>query len=159
MKLSNKTILVCDCGGTMSINGASLAKACGVQDVPTIHHNLCKTELVHFENELGQGAIVVGCTQERPLFADVVTRHESQTGLHTVNIREHAAWGEEGADTQPKIAALLAAAAIDSPPVQSITLSSTGRVLVYGRDEVALEAANQLAKRLEVVLLLDATEP
>ena len=159
LKLSDKTILVCDCGRTMSVDGASLAQACGVREVPTIHHSLCKSELVNFEKELGNTAIVVGCTQERPLFVDTVTRHELQTSVHTVNIREHAAWGEEGGNAQPKIAALLAAAAIDSPPVQSITLSSTGRVLVYGRDEVALEAANQLAKRLEVVLVLDATEP
>src|SRR5205814_760153 len=52
------------------------------------------------------------------------------------------------------IAALLAAAAIEVPPTPGVILRSAGACLVYGRDEVALDAARQLNGRLEVTLLL-----
>ena len=160
VKLSDKSIIICDCGGTMSIDGANLAKSLSLHKVPTVHHNLCTKELIHFENELGNQPIIVGCTQERRLFNRTGAKHGFDKGLHSINIREHAAWGKEAAQAQPKIAALLAAGGVVAPLVQSVTLSSTGRVLVYGRDEVALEAANQLAsRRFDVTLLLDGTEP
>ena len=38
------------------------------------------------------------------------------------------------------MAALLAAAAEPSPPIQLVTLKSEGVALIYGRDEAAIEA-------------------
>ena len=74
--------------------------------------------------------------------------------LSFTNIRERAGWAEEAAEATPKIVALLAAAAIEVPPTPGVTLRSAGACLVYGRDEVALDAARQLSSRLDVTLLL-----
>ena len=57
-----------------------------------------------------------------------------------------------------KITALLAAAAVNIPLTPSVTLRSSGRILVYGCDETALEAARQLAGRLDVILVIDGAE-
>ena len=157
LKLSGKTILVCDCAGTMSIDGASLAKACSASVAPRIHHALCRSEIATFKDVLGD-SLVVACTQEEPLFQETAAKTNSDVAVNTVNIREHAAWGEEANRAEPKIASLLSAAAVDRPLIPSVTLTSKGRTLVYGCDEIALDAACQLASRLDVMLLLDSAE-
>ena len=40
------------------------------------------------------------------------------------------------------------------PPISLVTLESTGVALIYGRDEVAIEAAQRLADRLDITVLL-----
>ncbi|SVE41253.1 uncharacterized protein METZ01_LOCUS494107, partial [marine metagenome] len=125
LKLSGKTILVCDCAGTMSIDGASLAQACGASVAPRVHHALCRSEIATFEDVLDD-SIVVACTQEEPIFQEAAARNNSDVTVNTVNIREHAAWGDEASRAGPKIAALLSAAAVDTPPTPSVTLTSQG---------------------------------
>ncbi len=56
------------------------------------------------------------------------------------------------------MAALLAAAAIDTPPTPAVTYKSDGVTVVYGRDETAIDAARQLAARLPVSVILDRPE-
>ena len=158
LKFSDKTILVCDCGGTMRVDGSNLAKACGTGGTFKVSHALCRSEIANFEGALGEKSVVVGCTQEAPLFQEVAAKRDSEIAVRTVNIREHAGWGEEANRAGPKIAALLSAAAVEIPPTPYVTQTSRGRTLVYGCDEIALEAARQLATRLEVILLLDAPE-
>ncbi len=52
------------------------------------------------------------------------------------------------------MAALIAASGEEMPPVALVTLESNGVVLIYGRDEVAIEAAERLADRLDITVLL-----
>ncbi|SVD97418.1 uncharacterized protein METZ01_LOCUS450272, partial [marine metagenome] len=59
VKLSDKRILVCDCGGTMRIDSADLANVCGTGENAKISHALCRSELENFENALGEKGIVV----------------------------------------------------------------------------------------------------
>ena len=54
----------------------------------------------------------------------------------------------------PNVAALHAAAAEPVPPTPFVTLNSEGVILVYGRDERAIEAAKLLEHRLDVTVLL-----
>jgi ferredoxin len=54
----------------------------------------------------------------------------------------------------PKIAALLAAAAEPLPDPAFIALKSDGVVLIYGRDEQAIEAGNLLKAHLDVTVLI-----
>src|SRR3546814_16187628 len=68
-----------------------------------------------------------------------------------------AGWSDEAAAATPKIAALLAAAAVEAEPASLVTLTSQGVCLVYGRDEQAIEAGKQLAGRLDVTVLLSET--
>jgi len=54
----------------------------------------------------------------------------------------------------PKMAALLAAAAEPLPETPFIALRSDGVVLIYGRDEQAIEAGNLLKAHLDVTVLI-----
>ena len=64
-----------------------------------------------------------------------------QAELTFVNIRETGGWSNDAAAAGPKAAALIAAAQEDMPPISLVTLESSGVALIYGRDEVAIEAA------------------
>ena len=118
MKLSEKTILVCDCGGTLRIDSASLGKAFGTSTTFKVNRSLCRSEIANFEGALGDKSVVVGCTQEAPLFQEVAAKRDSEVAVRTVNIREHAGWGEEANRAGPKIAALLSAAAVEIHPLR-----------------------------------------
>ena len=74
--------------------------------------------------------------------------------LTFVNIRETGGWSNDAAAAGPKAAALIAAAAEEMPPISLVTLESNGVALIYGRDEVAIEAAQRLADRLDITVLL-----
>jgi len=148
MTSSGKRRLLCDCGGTMRLD----SKALGSE---TIHHELCRRERDRFEAAIAAGQpCLVACTQEAPTFAAVRDERAPDLPLTFVNIRERAGWSDEGPRATPKIAALLAEAALDrsEPPVVSMT--SAGTTLVYGRDEAAVAAAEKLADRVDVTLVL-----
>src|SRR5262249_30208095 len=70
------------------------------------------------------------------------------------NIRETAGWSKDAKAAGPKMAALLAAAAEPTPEVPFVGLSSEGVILVYGRDERAIEAGNLLKDHLDVTVLI-----
>ncbi len=156
MELNGKKVLVCTCEDTM--DGGTLARACraaGGTGEPTLHRHLCRGEIDAFAGALDAGGpLLVACTQEAPLFEELRAEKGAETAVAYANIRERAGWSEEGAEAAPKIAALLAEAALDIPPASTVPMASDGVVLVYGRDGRALEAAEQLAGRMDVTLLL-----
>ena len=115
---------------------------------------LCGLELDRFKAALADGApITVACTQEAPLFREVAEDFP-QAQLTFVNIRETGGWSNDAARAGPKAAALIAAAAEEMPPISLVTLESNGVVLIYGRDEIAIEAGRRLADRLDITVLL-----
>ncbi|HEX7968337.1 MAG TPA: 4Fe-4S ferredoxin, partial [Stellaceae bacterium] len=139
----------------MPLDGKALAKACGGAAAAFVNHQLCRAQLENFRAAAAAGTpLLVACTQEQPLFNEALGEAGIDTPVAYANIRERAGWSSEGAAALPKIAALLAEAALDIPPAPSVTLKSGGVCLVYGRDETALAAAQQLAGRLDVTLLL-----
>ncbi len=151
-------ILICSCEDTMRLD-ADAVRTCG--DV-TIARHLCRAEVDKFRAAAARGApLIVGCTQEAPLFSEVAA--ESDTPLTFVNIRETAGWSNEGASAGPKMAALIAAAAEPVADFPTLSLSSEGVTLIYGRDERAIEAAKLLADHLDVTVLItkpkDLTPP
>lgn len=150
-------LLVCDCAGTMSIDGAALGEALGGASPVKICSQLCRRELPVFEAALGAGPPpLVACTQEAPLFEEVAGE-AGHGGLRFVNIRERAGWSSTGAAALPKMAALIKDAAFETQPTRLMSIASGGQCLVYGRGQAALDVAKQLAGRLSVsVLLLDA---
>jgi ferredoxin len=114
---------------------------------------LCRAELERFRAAAASGKpVTVACTQEAPLFAEVAG--ETPATLAFVNIRETAGWSKDAAAAGPKMAALVAAAAEPMPATAFVALNSEGVVLVYGRDEQAIEAAGLLAPHLDVTVLL-----
>lgn len=155
MTRGTRKLLICNCEGTMPLDGARLAKACGASGDIAVRHHLCRGDLAHFRNALaGGGPLLVACTQEVPLFEEIRAGQEGETDVRYVNIRERAGWSEQAAAATPKIAALLAEAEVEVPGAPPVSMRSGGTALIYGCDETALEAARQLRGRLDVTVLL-----
>jgi hypothetical protein len=57
-------------------------------------------------------------------------------------------------DADPVMSALQAAAAVPMPDVPFIHIDSFGTILVYGRDEMAIEAGELLKEHLDVTVLI-----
>jgi ferredoxin len=147
-----KTILMCSCEGTMLLDAAAVRRGCGKSEIATFRH-LCRSELEQFRNAAKVGAsLVVCCTQEAPLFTDAAGERCGR--IDFVNLRETAGWSSEGTQAGPKMAGLLAAASEPKPDYPFVTLSSQGVILIYGRDEAAIEAGKLLADHLDVTVMI-----
>jgi ferredoxin len=150
-----RTILVCSCEDTMPLDAAAIERGCRGANVETGRY-LCRAEVERFRKlAQGGGDIVVGCTQEAPLFAELAGEGAA---ISFANIRETAGWSKDAAKAGPKMAALIAAASEPLPLVPFVTLNSEGVALVYGRDEQAIEAANLLKDHLDVTVLITKPE-
>jgi ferredoxin len=147
-----KTILMCSCEDTMRLDKSAVQRGCRNSEINTFSH-LCRTQLDQFRKaaEAG-GSLTVGCTQELALFSDEAGERSQR--IDFVNLRETAGWSTEGAQTGPKMAGLLAAAAEPVPDFPLVGLSSEGVVLIYGRDESAIEAGRLLADHLDVTVMI-----
>ncbi len=139
----------------MKLDGAGLAAALDLDQPLNIQTQLCRAQIDTFRQYAADGApLVVGCTQEAPFFEEILEETPEVPSIAFTNIRERAGWSEEASDATPKIAALLAEAMLDLPPIPSVTMRSEGVCLIYGKDETAIDAARQLADRLDVTVLL-----
>ncbi len=149
---SPKTILICSCEDTMRLDTAAIKRGCRNSEIAEFRH-LCRAELDRFRDAAKvAGPMIVGCTQEAPLFADAMEGRSERTEF--VNIRETAGWSLEGRQAGPKMAGLLAAASEPVPAYPFVTLSSEGVILIYGRDDVAVEAGQLLADHLDVTVMI-----
>ena len=147
-----KTILMCSCEDTMRLDKSAVQRGCRNSEINTFSH-LCRTQHDQFRKaaEAG-GSLTVGCTQELALFSDEAGERSQR--IDFVNLRETAGWSTEGAQAGPKMAGLLAAAAEPVPDFPLVGLSSEGVVLIYGRDESAIEAGKLLADHLDVTVMI-----
>jgi ferredoxin len=148
-----RTVLTCTCEGTMAPDADALAKAgCG-GDPPA--RQLCRANLDRFRAALAEGLpLTVTCTQEAPLFSEIAAAEAPDLPLAFVNIRETAGWTAEAGDSGPKMASMVAAAAIPPAPFGTTSLDSAGVTLILGRDAAALEIADALADQLDLTVLL-----
>jgi ferredoxin len=147
-----KKILMCSCEDTMRLDPAAVQRGCANSEIKTFRH-LCRAEIDRFrEAAKAEGPLTVACTQEAPLFGNEAG--ERPEAIEFVNIRETAGWSKQGASAGPKMAALLAAAAEPAPEIPFVTLSSDGVILIYGRDEAAIEAGRLLADHLDVTVMI-----
>jgi ferredoxin len=154
----SQRVLVCNCQRTMEIDGRRLAEALGLPEALSVHTELCRSQMAAFEAALASGAAVhVACTQEAPLFREVAAE-KGEAGLAFTNIRERAGWCADKPAALPKMAALLAEAALTPRPTGVTTLKSDGVCLVYGRGQAALDVAAELSERLSVTVLLSDPE-
>jgi ferredoxin len=158
MDMPDTTIVLCSCEDTMAPDGKIVAKACRGATVKTANH-LCRSEAGYFaELAAKPNRLVIGCTQEAPLFQELAEENSLPAALSFVNIREAAGWSSEGKRAGPKTAALIAAAAVPAPPITPVTLKSEGVALILGRDQTALDAAAKLADRLDVTVILSSLD-
>jgi ferredoxin len=147
-----KTILICSCEDTMRLDTAAVKRGCRNSEIAEFRQ-LCRAELDHFRNAAKtEGPLIVGCTQEAPLFGDEAKGRSGKTEF--VNLRETAGWSAEGSLAGPKMAALLAVASEPAPAYPFVALKSDGVILIYGRDEVAVEAGQLLADHLDVTVMI-----
>jgi ferredoxin len=145
-----RILFVCSCEDSMPLDATAVKRGCRGAKIETARH-LCRAEIERFRSAAGSGTpITVGCTQEAPLFSEVAP----EAAIAFANVRETAGWSKQAKKAGPKMAALLAAAAEPMPDFPLVSLTSDGVVLVYGRDERAIEAAKLLKDRLDVTVLL-----
>ena len=137
----------------MPVDAGAIARGCG--GAPRPAEALCRRQLDMFRQALSEGAqLTVGCTQEQPLFEEEAAALGREGAVAYANLREAAGWSSEARSAGPKMAALLAAAAVEMPPTRVVSMASKGVTLVYGRDEVAIDAARRLADRLDITVVL-----
>lgn len=151
------TTLICNCNQTMTLDAQALGQA--LDESLALHTTLCRREAPAFQRATrSQDDLIVACTQESRLFAELSEQTEGAVSLDVrpirfVNIRETAGWGSEGRQATAKMAALLAAARLPDPdPVATVTYKSAGRLLIIGPLEQAEAMAAQLDDVLEVTL-------
>jgi ferredoxin len=162
---------ICNCNHTMPLDtaaGARLREILG-SDQLSVSAQLCSRDAPEFlQASQGQGSpdaggtgnkLVVGCTQESPLFTQLGGERNAVSPLRFINIRETGGWGAESGAALPKIAALLAEAALPDPePVQVVQYVSHGHVLIIGPAGLALPWAEQLQDALTVSVLLTGAD-
>jgi ferredoxin len=151
---------VCNCNRTMPLDaaaGAALGTALGSGPLG-VATQLCRREVGSYLDAIqGVDDVIVACTQEQALFSELAQQKPSVAPIRFVNIRETGGWGAQARESLPKMAALLAAAALPAPePVPTVEYDSVGQVLIIGPAERALSWAKRLHGQLEVSVLLTA---
>lgn len=134
-------------------SAAALKQSLGTATL-TVSDALCRREAGVFLDAIkGSEEVVVACTQERALFSELA--QQSVAPLRFVNIRESAGWSQQSNLALPKMAALLAAAALPDPePVPTVSYRSGGNLLIIGGGQSALAWAKRLATQLDVNVLI-----
>jgi ferredoxin len=147
-------IAICSCEDTMPLDAKAVGRVCCGAQVTTARQ-LCRAEIERFRALAGEPQpLTVACTQEGALFSEAAEDVGRKTAVQFVNIRETAGWSRDAAASGPKMAALIAAAAEPMPHAPVLTLESEGVILIYGRDEQAIEAAHLLKEQLDVTVLI-----
>ncbi|MEO7158987.1 MAG: 4Fe-4S binding protein [Polaromonas sp.] len=145
--------LICDCNQTMPLQPRTLGTA--LHENLSLHSALCRREAGAFQKAIQSGDdVVVACTQETRLFAEVAQQTEGATSvIRFVNIRETGGWSKDAAQASPKIAALLALAHLpDAEPVPTVTYQSAGRLLIIGELDAAERAAELVSDVLDATI-------
>jgi ferredoxin len=147
-------LLICDCEGSMVLDGDKLGQgmtgfACNS------YTNLCRSEAEAAVNAFGTGqAVTIACGQEAAFFQEIADEQEAGDRLSCVDIRDRAGWSDQGAEATPKMLALLAEAEVARPSAPAMPITSEGVCLVYGSGQTALDAAARLAEVLSVTCIL-----
>lgn len=158
MSLTGKTLKVCSCNKTVALDAKALAGALKTSEPVVVHEQLCRADIGAFQKTLGDPDVIVACTQEAALFGELAA--ESQANIKFVNVREQAGWSAKANEAMPKIAALVAMAALPDPdPTPAVEFKSGGELLIIGPAQAALDWAQRLSPTLSVsVLATDAGE-
>ncbi|WP_316902847.1 4Fe-4S binding protein [Ralstonia mannitolilytica] len=157
--------LVCSCNHTMPLDAGAVSDALRAANAPIdapgqTHHLLCRREIGAFTQALGGAEdVIVACTQEKALFAEVAAQQEGVVApIRFVNVRETGGWSagarRDGRGFHAKTAALLAVAGLPAPdPVPVVDYRSDGNLLIVGPAERVMPWAERLADQLSVTVL------
>jgi ferredoxin len=150
-------VLLCNCNRTMSVDGKAIATGLGeTKPASGVQEALCRRHLGTFEAAVRTGDdLLVACTQEAPLFAQLHAELGGRGSIRFTNIRENAGWSAQGRKAAPKMAALLAAADLPEPePVPQVEYEAGSELLIVGPAAAALPWAERLAATLSVTVLI-----
>jgi len=146
-------LLLCDCLSTQAIDAAQIEDATGIP-CSKVYTELCRKEAAVVEDALRSGGAAIACRQESSIFEDLAAELQvAPPGF--VDIRDRAGWTGDDRSATPKMAALIAEAALPEPATKVIDVTSEGTCLVFGETEAALSAAEHLCDLLSVTVLLD----
>tara|TARA_R110002051_G_scaffold208489_2_gene274408 strand:- start:3695 stop:5644 length:1950 start_codon:yes stop_codon:yes gene_type:complete len=148
----SRTLLVCDCLGTQTVEADKLSAATGLA-CAGCHTSLCTTQIEMAAKAIAQGDVMIACRQEAQRFAELAEELEADLPQF-VDIRDRAGWTDDTTATTPKMAALIADAQLPEPDYKSLDVVSQGTCLIIGPREIALDAAARLAESLSVTVLL-----
>ena len=152
-----KTLLICDCLGTQSIDSSALSAATGLE-CSRMHTALCHSQIDLAAEAMGKGAVMIACQQEAARFGDLAEEIGAPMP-EFVDIRDRAGWTADTGNTSAKMAALVADAALLQPLPQTFDVVSDGVCLIIGAPDAAFAAAEKLADILAVtVLVTDAAD-
>src|SRR5258708_19720591 len=83
-----RRILICSCEDTMPLDAEAVRRGCRSSQVTTARQ-LCRSELDRFrEAAASRDPVIVACTQEAPLFAEIAAGGEGRPDIRYVNIRQ-----------------------------------------------------------------------
>lgn len=149
-------LILCDCSGSQKLNKKLLESATGLK-CSRVHTALCTQELGDAAALIKGGDAIVACLQERQVFEELA----EELGVEIpdfVDLRDRAGWSENGDQSAPKMAALVADARLPAPAIKLFDIQSGGQCLILGSETVALAAAAQLSEVLNVTVLLDQVD-
>ncbi|MCX7175081.1 MAG: 4Fe-4S binding protein [Proteobacteria bacterium] len=146
---------LCNCNQTSALDEGALLKTLDGSSV-LCGQALCRQEVGRVQALLqDSNPLVIGCTQEAPLFAELADAAHFSAPLRFVNLREAAGWSVEAGVATPKMAALLAQVSLPEPAsVAAVALSSQGATLIIGPADAALDWAERLKDDLDISVLL-----
>ncbi|HEY9037477.1 MAG TPA: 4Fe-4S binding protein [Roseovarius sp.] len=147
-----KTLLICDCLGTQSIDAAALSAATGLK-CSRLHTALCQSQIALAAKAMEGGEVMIACQQEADRFRDLAEDNGAPEPTF-VDIRDRAGWTADTAGTTAKMAALVADAALPQQSAKTIDVVSNGVCLIIGAAEVTIAAAEKLADILAVTVLV-----
>lgn len=147
-------VLLCTCEGSMPVDHRAVGRGLG-RPLAEPAHQLCGTDIETLRRQFGADEVVVACTAMRALFDEEAGAAGHKAGLVFANLRETAGWSGEARAAAPKMAALLAGAAVPMPETALIPYTSQGVALVLGQSEAAFRLASRLTASLDLTILLD----
>ncbi|MEI4231338.1 4Fe-4S binding protein [Roseovarius sp. D22-M7] len=151
-------LLLCDCAASQSVDADGLEAATGLA-CSRLHSALCTDEIGAAAKAIEDGEAIVCCAQEARTFEDLAVELGADSPA-CIDLRDRAGWSDDPRSKHPKMAALLAEASLPVPSEKTRDVVSEGVCLIIGAAEVAVPAAERLARTLGVtVLLTDDVDP
>lgn len=147
-----KSVLLCDCLGSQTLDSAAISAATGLP-CGACQSGLCVDQIDVAAKAIATGGYIIACQQEAHRFAALADELGADVP-EFVDIRDRAGWSDDAGDATPKMAALIADAALNEPMPKSIDIVTEGTCLVIGTTDAAIAAADKLAEALAVTVLL-----
>ncbi|MBO9463739.1 4Fe-4S binding protein [Tropicibacter sp. R15_0] len=152
----SKSLILCDCMGTMQLDQKALAQASGLE-VSKPCSTLCTTQIDKAAEALTQGDTIFCCTQEARIFESLAEEVDAPAPP-VLDLRDRAGWSADDASKLPKMSALIAEALLPAPAAKTKDVVSEGLCLITGPASVTLPMAEQLKEFLSVTVLLDSAD-